>query len=195
MHERDGEIVLEIVYWGVGLSGKTTSLLHVHARTPPEHRSPVTSVATQSSRLLSFTIVPRSLPPLRGRPVRVALRTIPGAVFYDASRETILRGADGIVHVVDSQAARLEQAIESARELEATLQRTTGRALGEVPLVRQYNKRDLPDALPREALDRALPGDAPAIDAIATQGIGVLDTLKTCVRLVLEAEARRSGGV
>lgn len=192
MYERGGEIVLEIVFWGVGLSGKTTNLQHVFAHTPPERRSAMESIADARGRLLSFSMRPESLAPLRGRPVRLALRTIPGAVVYDASRETILRGADAVVHVVDTQAARLAQAIESARELAETSQRTTGRALGEVPLVRQYNKRDLPSALPRAALDAAFGAPARTVEAIATQGVGVLDTLRECARLALEAEAART---
>lgn len=191
MYERDGEIVLEIVYWGVGLSGKTTNLAYVHARTPPEHRSAMESFADARARLLSFSMRPRSLAPLRGKPVRLALRTIPGAVFYDASRETILRGADAVVHVIDTQAARLEQALESARELEETSQRTTGRPLGEVPLVRQYNKRDLPSALPRAELDAVFTAPALAVEAVATHGVGVLDTLRACARLALEAARTR----
>jgi hypothetical protein len=189
-------VTIRIVYWGVGLAGKTSNLLYVHARTPPERRSAVQSRATDTERLLTFSIVPASLASRAGKAIRVELATVPGAVFYDASRTTILEGVDGIVLVIDTQAERLEAAIESVRELAITLRATTGRGLGQVPLVVQYNKRDLPNALPRAVLDDtlllALPRDTPVVEAVAPSGSGVFDTLKACVRNVLDQSPRSS---
>lgn len=188
MHESEAEITLRIVYCGVGLSGKTSNLQYVHQRTDPSRRTAMASHASETERLLSFSLLPSTLAPLRGKPVRVALFTVPGAVFYDDSRRTILKGVDGIVLVVDSQAARLEQSEESAVGLEADLWATEGRRLAEVPHVVQYNKRDLPTCAPIDVLERRINRHrAPSVEAVATRGTGVLDTLRTCVGGVLEA--------
>lgn len=188
MLESEAEITLRIVYCGVGLSGKTSNLQYVHQRTDPSRRTAMASHASATERLLSFSLLPSTLGPLRGKAVRVALFTVPGAVFYDASRRTILKGVDGIVLVVDSQAARIEQSEESAIELEADLWAIEGRRLSEVPHVVQYNKRDLPSCAPIDVLERRVNRHrTPSVEAIATRGSGVVETLRTCVGSVLKA--------
>jgi len=191
MVEEDGETRLKIVYFGVGLSGKTSNLQYVYAKTEPERRTEMVSHATETERLLWFTFAPVSLPPLRGKPVRIGLYTVPGAVFYDESRRTILDGVDGVVLVVDTQAERLEQNIESLAQLEANLA-GHGRRLEDTPFVIQYNKRDLPNRMPLADVDKALNRrHVPFYDAIAPSGVGVFDTLKGCAKLVVERERER----
>ncbi|MBX7191374.1 MAG: GTPase domain-containing protein [Sandaracinaceae bacterium] len=177
------EPLIRVVYWGVGLSGKTTNLQHLYAHTPPERRSAMRSMPTDDARILSFTLT-ASTPQW---PTRLELCTVPGAVFFDVTRRELLARADAVVFVVDSQEARLAQAIEAARELAPWRA-----AHGERPVVFQYNKRDLPTALACESLDHALQrGDAPRIEAIATQGEGVFETLRTCVAHLRARRARR----
>jgi signal recognition particle receptor subunit beta len=182
--DANGEIAFKIVYWGLGLSGKTSNLQHIWRATPPERRSEMKSLATETERTLFFSLLPRTLGPIDGRAVRLWLFCVPGSVFYDASRKLILKGVDGIVFVADSQRERIEGAVESMRSLAETLAQTEGRNLDDVPLVLQYNKRDLPSAMPIADLDRALnPRARPTCEAIATHGTGVFDTL----RLVCQA--------
>ena len=179
------ELNLKIVYFGPGLGGKTSNLQYVYARTPPERRTAMVSRATEVERLLMFSLTPRSLPPVRGLGIRLHLYTVPGAVFYDASRRLVLTNVDGVVFVADSQRARIEANVESLEELESNLA-AHGRDPSEVPLVVQYNKRDLPDVLPVAELDALLVMFAcPRFEAVATTGVGVFDTLRGVTRAML----------
>jgi signal recognition particle receptor subunit beta len=150
------ELGIKIVYWGPGLCGKTSNMQHVWYRTPPESRSEMTSLATETQRTLFFSLLPRTIEPIDGRAVRVWLFCVPGAVFYDASRGLILKGVDGVVFVADTQAERIEANIESMQSLEHQMMETEKREIANVPLVIQYNKRDLPNVMPSADLDRAL---------------------------------------
>src|SRR6187399_1004228 len=154
------EVVFKVVYYGPGLGGKTTSLQHIHATTRAEHRGKMVSLATPVDRTLYFDFLPIRLPSVRGMSVRLQLFTVPGQVYFNATRKLVLTGADGIVFVSDSQAARSDANIESMAE--------QGRPLEGVPLVFQHNKRDLPDLLPMEELDRILnPLRAPSVPTSA----------------------------
>jgi GTPase SAR1 family protein len=180
-----GELLLELAYFGPGLAGKSTNLHYVFERIAPERRSALTSHATDTERLLSFSFLPKSLAPVDGRAIRVVLSAVPGTVLYDASRRSVLDGVDGVVFVADSLSERLLTNVESMGCLEATLA-DHGRDPADVPMVLQYNKRDLP--LPHRTstadLDRALnPRGLPQLDAIARDGVGVFDTLKACMAL------------
>jgi signal recognition particle receptor subunit beta len=182
------ELALKIVYWGVGLCGKTSNLQYVWRRTPPELRTEIDSIATATGRTMSFSIVPRTLAPIDGRAIRIWLWCAPGAVFYDASRASLLAGVDGVVFVADSQAERIEANVESFEDLERTLADREGRRLVEdLPFVLQYNKRDLPNAMSIDELDRALARrDAPRFEAVASRGEGVFHTLKACAQRIHE---------
>jgi mutual gliding-motility protein MglA len=180
------EILCKIVYWGPGLAGKTTNMQFVHARTAPEAKGKMISLATETERTLFFDFKPQSLGEIRGFGLRFHLYTVPGPVFYDASRQLILRGVDGVIFVADSQAQRLESNVESLEGLESNLA-THGYAIEKVPLVFQYNKRDLPDVTPVAELDAALnPGGRPSFEAVAHSGVGVFDTLKAVAKQVLD---------
>lgn len=179
------EVVFKIVYWGIGLSGKTSNLQYVFDRTPPERRSPMVSVATEVERSLGFSLVPQSLAPLGGRRVRLQLTCVPGSVFYDTSRRRILEGADGVVFVVDSQASRLEGNRDSF-ELLASALTAQGRTAAEMPTVLQYNKRDLPEVTSIRELEGALNArGVPSFEACTHTGQGVFDTLRAITREVL----------
>jgi len=184
--EAKGEVAFKIVYWGVGLSGKTSNFQHVWRNTPPDRRSEMKSLATETERTLFFSMLPRSLAPIDGRTIRLWLFCVPGSVFYDTSRKLILKGVDGVVFVADSQVERIEANIESLEGLVAQLAETEKRTLEEVPFVLQYNKRDLPNAMSVADLDRALNPRAHAtFETVASHGTGVFDTLRGCVRLIL----------
>src|SRR5687768_12033121 len=146
------EIVFKVVYYGAGLGGKTTTLEHLHATARPEHRGKLVSLATPVDRTLFFDFLPVRLPRVRGMSVRLQLFTVPGQVYFNATRKLVLTGADGIVFVSDSQAARADANLESLENLRENLAEQ-GRELGKIPLVLQHNKRDLPDVLSLEELD------------------------------------------
>jgi signal recognition particle receptor subunit beta len=185
------ELVFKIVYYGPGLGGKTTTLEHLHAATKPEHRGKLVSLATPVDRTLYFDFLPVRLPPLRGMHVRLQLFTVPGQVYFNATRKLVLTGADGIIFVSDSQVARADANIESLENLRENLTEQ-GRDLEKVPLVFQHNKRDLPDLLPVEELDSILnPLGAPSVPSSARSGEGVFEALERITELVLQAfEAR-----
>jgi signal recognition particle receptor subunit beta len=185
------ELVFKIVYYGPGLGGKTTTLEYLHAATKPEHRGKLVSLATPVDRTLYFDFLPVRLPPLRGMNIRLQLFTVPGQVYFNATRKLVLTGADGIIFVSDSQAARADANIESLENLRENLTEQ-GRALEKVPLVFQHNKRDLPDLLPVEELDSILnPLGAPSVPSSARSGEGVFEALEQITELVLRAfEAR-----
>ncbi|NMB76075.1 MAG: gliding-motility protein MglA [Myxococcales bacterium] len=180
------EINCKIVYYGPGLCGKTTNLQYIYAKTNPEAKGKMISLATETERTLFFDFLPLSLGEIRGFRTRFHLYTVPGQVFYDASRKLILKGVDGVVFVADSQVERMEANLESMENLRVNLAEQ-GYDLKTVPYVIQYNKRDLPNAAPIEELHRLLnPDNVPEFQAIAATGWGVFDTLKAIAKLVLQ---------
>jgi mutual gliding-motility protein MglA len=179
------EINCKLVYYGPGLGGKTTNLQHIYARVDPGTKGKLISLASETERTLFFDFLPLEPGSIRGFKTRFHLYTPPGQIFYDASRKLILRRADGVVFVADSQIDRLESNIESLENLETNLAEQ-GDSLNHLPFVVQYNKRDLPKLVPVEALQAALnPRNVPWFEAVATQGVGVFETLKVAVKLVL----------
>ena len=180
------EINCKIVYYGPGLCGKTTNLQYIYAKTNPEAKGKMISLATETERTLFFDFLPLSLGEIRGFRTRFHLYTVPGQVFYNASRKLILKGVDGVVFVADSQVERMEANLESMENLRVNLAEQ-GYDLKTVPYVIQYNKRDLPNAAPIEELHRLLnPDNVPEFQAIAATGWGVFDTLKAIAKLVLQ---------
>lgn len=179
------EINIKLVYYGPGLGGKTTNLQWIYNKTDPEAKGKMISLATETDRTLFFDFLPLDLGTVKGFKTRFHLYTVPGQVFYDASRKLILKGADGVAFVSDSQEARMEANIESLKNLERNL-KEQGYDLKTIPYVLQFNKRDLPSAVPVEEMYRLLnyKGE-PTFEAIATRGIGVFETLKAIAKLVL----------
>src|SRR5678810_116266 len=172
------EINCKIVYYGPGLCGKTTNLQYIFDSTAPQARGKLISLATETDRTLFFDFMPLELGTVRGFKTRFHLYTVPGQVFYDASRKLILKGVDGVVFVADSQVERTEANIESVENLRTNLQEQ-GYDLDKVPYVIQYNKRDLPNAAPLEELQNLLnPKGIPYFEAVAPKGDGVYETLK-----------------
>src|SRR5258706_2323841 len=145
------ELVFKIVYYGPGLSGKTTTLQHIHATVRPEHKGKMVSLATPVDRTLYFDFLPIRIPHVRGLGVRLQLFTVPGQVHYNATRKLVLTGADGVVMVFDSQRARIDANLETLEDLNDNLN-AHGKTLSEMPHVIQYNKRDLYDVTPIEEL-------------------------------------------
>ena len=186
------EINCKIVYYGPGLCGKTTNLQYVYAKTNPDAKGKMISLATETERTLFFDFLPLSLGEIRGFKTRFHLYTVPGQVFYDASRKLILKGVDGVVFVADSQYERTEANIESVENLRTNLGEQ-GYDLDKIPYVIQYNKRDLPNASPLGELRTALnPTQVPEFEAVAATGVGVFDTLRAVAKLVL-TELRKGG--
>jgi mutual gliding-motility protein MglA len=173
------EIHLKLVYYGPGLGGKTTNLEYIHKKSLPQSRGKLISLMTESERTLFFDLLPVELGTFRGYHVRLHLCTVPGQIALDTTRKLVLRHVDGIVFVVDSQAGRLDDNIESIRNLEINL-RLQGDDPDRMPLVVQYNKRDLPSAAPVAELREALrvPSGVAEVEAAALQGQGVFETLK-----------------
>jgi len=186
------EVVFKIVYYGPGLGGKTSSLQHLHAATRPEHRGKMVSLATPGDRTLYFDFLPVRVPDVRGLGVRLQLFTVPGQVYYDATRKLVLTGVDAVVFVADSQRLRLEANLECLDNLRVNL-REHGRELEALPHVFQYNKRDLPEVAPIEELERELNRHgAPAFPTVATTGEGIFEALEAIVRLTLRDFERRA---
>jgi signal recognition particle receptor subunit beta len=179
------EINCKIVYYGPGLCGKTTNLQYIYDKTNPGAKGKLISLATETDRTLFFDFLPLDLGTVRGFKTRFHLYTVPGQVFYDASRKLILKGVDGVVFVADSQDARMEANVESMANLDKNL-KEQGYDLKSVPYVLQFNKRDLPTALPADEMYRQLnfKGE-PTFEAVAMSGTGVFDTLKAVAKLVL----------
>jgi signal recognition particle receptor subunit beta len=186
------EINCKIVYYGPGLCGKTTNLQYIYERTNPEAKGKMISLATETDRTLFFDFLPLALGEIRGFKTRFYLYTVPGQVFYDASRKLILKGVDGVVFVADSQIARMEANQESLENLRTNLAEQ-GYSLDKLPYVIQYNKRDMPDIGTVEELRELLnPTNVPEFEACARTGVGVFDTLKAVAKLVL-TELKRGG--
>ena len=179
------EINCKIVYYGPGLCGKTTNLQWIYDKTNPQAKGKLISLATETDRTLFFDFLPLDLGQVRGFKTRFHLYTVPGQVFYDASRKLILKGVDGVIFVADSQEARMEANLESLENLDKNL-KEQGYDLREIPYALQFNKRDLPSALPMDAMYEKLnmKGE-PTFEAVAMNGTGVFDTLKSVAKLVL----------
>ena len=181
------EINCKIVYYGTGLGGKTTNLEYIYSRVNPETKGKMISLATETERTLFFDFLPIDLGEIRGFKTRFHLYTVPGQVYYNASRRLILKGVDGIVFVADSQATRAEANIESMHNLYENLE-TYGYDLQTIPFAIQYNKRDLPNVIPADELKAQInPMGVPDFEAVATEGKGVFETLSTVSKLVVKS--------
>ncbi len=181
------EIVLKIVYYGPGLCGKTTNVKYIYSKTNDDTRGKLISLETQQERTLYFDFLPIDLPTINGFKTRLHLYTVPGQLFYSNSRRLIMKGADGVVFVADSQAERLEANLISMDDLLDNLE-AYGYDVEKIPFVIQYNKRDMPTALPVEQLRSELNrwvGKVPDYPACATTGEGVFESLKSVIRLIL----------
>jgi len=179
------EINCKIVYYGPGLCGKTTNLQHIYNKSAEGTKGKMISLATETERTLFFDFLPLALGEIRGFKTRFHLYTVPGQVFYDASRKLILKGVDGVVFVADSQDERLDANIESLENLKDNLEEQ-GFELSKLPFVIQYNKADLPNTTPIEELRSLLnPAGVPDMTACAMTGEGVFETLKMVAKQVL----------
>jgi hypothetical protein len=188
------EITCKIVYYGPGRCGKTSNLQYVYSKIPESKKSSMVSLATERDRTLFFDFLPLDLGEIAGYKTRVQLYTVPGQVFYNSTRKLVLQGADGVVFVADSQLDLWQENKESVVNLRDNLT-----ALGmdpyKIPLVMQYNKRDLPNILPVAEMDKGLNyRQAPHFEAVATQGIGVFDSLKAISALVLQSLSAKYRG-
>lgn len=198
VHHARSELHFKLVYYGPGLGGKTTNLEYVHAHTRPDQRGKLIALETEAERTLFFDLLPMELGQFRDYRVRLHVCTVPGQIALDTTRKLVLRNVDGVVFVVDSQADRLEANIESIRNLETNL-RLQGDDPDVLPLVVQYNKRDLPSAMPIAELRSELlvPPGVVEIEASASQGTGVMETLKAitreCLKLVKDPTKLREG--
>lgn len=181
------EINCKIVYYGPGLGGKTTNIKYIYTKLNPEIKGKLISLATELDRTLFFDFLPVDLGTIKGFKTRFHLYTVPGQVFYNASRKLILKGVDGIVFVADSQIERFDENIESFQNMEDNL-KTYNISIEKIPIVIQYNKRDLPNITSVEELQKVLNPHLkyPYFEAVAVQGIGVFETLKeVCKRVLL----------
>ena len=182
------EINFKVVYYGPGLCGKTTNLEWIFKVSKPESKGKMVSLATETERTLFFDFLPLDLGEIRGFKTRFHLYTVPGQVFYDASRKLILRGVDGVCFVADSQEARMDANLESLENLRLNLEEQ-GFNLDELPYVVQFNKRDMPEVLSMEELSQSLnPTQVPEFEAIAIKGNGVFETLKGLARQVIKKQ-------
>jgi hypothetical protein len=181
------EINCKIVYYGTGLGGKTTNLEYIYSRVNPDTKGKMISLATESERTLFFDFLPIDLGEVRGFKTRFHLYTVPGQVYYNASRRLILKGVDGLVFVADSQASRAEANIEAMHNLYENLE-TYGYELDKIPFAIQYNKRDMPNILPVEELRAQInPMGVPDFEGTAVQGKGVFETLSCVSKLVVQS--------
>ena len=187
------EITSKIVYYGPGRSGKTTNLQYIYGQVPEDRRGRMVSLATETDRTLFFDFLPLDLGTISGFQTRFQLYTVPGQVYYDATRKLVLQGADGVVFVADSQRAQADENVESFRNLQVNLLEQ-GVDPRQIPIVLQYNKRDLPDVMGVEELDDLLNyRDLPRYEARALAGAGVFDTLRGISELVLRRLSQRFG--
>ncbi|HLW56155.1 MAG TPA: ADP-ribosylation factor-like protein [Bacteriovoracaceae bacterium] len=179
------EINCKIVYYGPGLGGKTTNIQYIYQKTSSNNKGQMITLNTENERTLFFDFLPLDLGEIRGFKTRFHLYTVPGQVFYEASRKLILRGVDGLVFVADSQVERMEANIESLNGLQKNLLEQ-GYDIAKVPMVMQWNKRDLPNIVPVEDMQYQLNKlNLPAFEAVATNGKGVFETLKMISKSVL----------
>jgi len=181
------EINCKIVYYGTGLGGKTTNLEYIYSRVNPDTKGKMISLATETERTLFFDFLPIDLGEIRGFKTRFHLYTVPGQVYYNASRRLILKGVDGLVFVADSQATRAEANIESMHNLYDNLE-TYGYDLQTIPFAIQYNKRDMPNVLSMEELRAQInPMSVPDFEGVAIEGKGVFETLSCVSKLVVKS--------
>jgi len=179
------EINCKIVYYGPGLCGKTTNLQYIYRRTNPDQKGKLISLATETERTLFFDFLPLSLGDIKGFKIRFHLYTVPGQVFYAASRKLILKGVDGVVFVADSQIERMESNMESLDDLKINMAEQ-GYELEKLPFAVQYNKRDLPNVVPVADMDKLLNyRNVVWFEAVAVTGKGVFETLKAVAKQVL----------
>lgn len=179
------EINCKIVYYGPGLCGKTTNIQYIYDRTNPQAKGKLISLATETDRTLFFDFLPLDLGSVKGFKVRFHLYTVPGQVFYDASRKLILKGVDGVIFVADSQNERMEANEESVYNLKINL-KEQGYDLQNIPYVLQLNKRDLPNVAPvEEMIQKLQQKQEPVFEAVASKGVGVFETLKAVARQAL----------
>ncbi|HEX8904183.1 MAG TPA: GTPase domain-containing protein [Longimicrobiaceae bacterium] len=187
------EITSKIVYYGPGRSGKTTNLQYIYGQVPEDRRGRMVSLATETDRTLFFDFLPLDLGTISGFQTRFQLYTVPGQVYYDATRKLVLQGADGVVFVADSQRAQADENVESFRNLQVNLLEQ-GVDPRQIPIVLQYNKRDLPDVMSVEEMDDLLNyRDLPRYEARALAGAGVFDTLRGISEQVLRRLSQRFG--
>jgi len=186
IHYGAREIHCKIIYYGPGLSGKTTNVQYVYEQTQPDYRGKLVSLSTENERTLFFDFLPLSVGEIRGYKTRFHLYTVPGQTFYETSRQFILKGLDGVVFVADSQSERMEANIESFESLEKSLEKQ-GYDLSQIPLVLQYNKRDLPGAVSLRELESTFnPLKRPYFEAVANRGEGVMETLQSVCQWVIQ---------
>lgn len=179
------EIHCKIVYYGPGMSGKTSNLQYIHSQVPKDAKGELLSIATETERTLFFDFLPLDLGKVRGFQTRFHLYTVPGQVLYERTRVAVLNGADGVVFVADSQKHKLEENIRSLKELAVNVTKQN-KKFQDFPVVLQYNKRDVPGALPTATLDKYLNSlQWQRYEATATNGGGVFDTLKAISKLVI----------
>ncbi len=179
------EINCKVVYYGPGLGGKTTNIQYVYEKLSPETKGKLVTLATEMDRTLFFDFLPLELGEVKGFKTRFHLYTVPGQVYYNASRKLILRGVDGIVFVADSSEARFDANIEALYNLHDNL-KEYDLSLDQIPFVMQWNKRDMPDAIPVDELNEELnPEGYENFEAVAVKGIGVFDTLKSVAKQIL----------
>ena len=187
------ELTAKVVYYGPGLCGKTTNLQWVHEKLPIKNKGKMLSLATETDRTLFFDFLPIEIGTIRGMRTRIQLYTVPGQVFYNATRRMVLKGADAVCFVCDSQEAMLDANLESYENMRQNLEANEIDP-DEIPVVLQYNKRDLPNALPIEILnERMNPHNSPFYEAIAVKGVGVEDTLKAVTKLVFKSLSVKYG--
>jgi signal recognition particle receptor subunit beta len=187
------ELTAKVVYYGPGLCGKTTNLQWVHEKLPIKNKGKMLSLATETDRTLFFDFLPIEIGTIRGMKTRIQLYTVPGQVFYNATRRMVLKGADAVCFVCDSQEAMLDANLESYENMRQNLEANEIDP-DEIPVVLQYNKRDLPNALPIEILnERMNPHNYPFYEAIAVKGVGVEDTLKAVTKLVFKSLSVKYG--
>ncbi len=191
------EMTAKIVYYGPGLSGKTTSIQYIHSRISPKNRGKLVSLATETDRTLFFDFFPVEFGRVGGFKIKFNFYTVPGQVFYNTTRKLVLKGADGVVFVADSQPGMMEQNLESLENLKENL-KAHGLDWETIPFVIQYNKRDLPGAMPVEEMRRRLnPRGVPDFETVATTGEGVMEAMKTICKMVLadlQRKQRRAAG-
>ncbi len=181
------EINCKIVYYGTGLGGKTTNLEYVYSKVNPDAKGKMISLATETERTLFFDFLPIDLGDVKGFKTRFHLYTVPGQVYYNASRKLILKGVDGVIFVADSQAERMEANIEAMHNLYENLD-SYGYDLTTIPFAMQYNKRDLPNAMPMADLRAQLnPMGVPDFEGVAIEGRGVFETLGAVSKMVVQA--------
>ena len=181
------EINCKIVYYGTGLGGKTTNLEYVYSKVNPDAKGKMISLATETERTLFFDFLPIDLGDVKGFKTRFHLYTVPGQVYYNASRKLILKGVDGVIFVADSQAERMEANIEAMHNLYENLD-SYGYDLATIPFAMQYNKRDLPNAMPMDDLRAQLnPMGVPDFEGVAIEGRGVFETLGAVSKMVVQA--------